>query len=422
MNKFLNLSKKFFKIHRSISGYGVRKTLKIIKREIPKLKIKSFKSRKKVFDWKIPDEWNIQDAFIKDHNGKKIVDFKKNNLAIVNYSIPIKKTLSKNELFKHLYTLKKKPNSVPYVTSYYKKNWGFCLKHKDLKKFKSDKFLVEIRSSFKKNGKLNYGELIIKGKSKKEILISTYICHPAMANNETSGPAVTTMLAKYFSTKNNYFTKRIIFIPETIGSISYINMNLEKLKKNIIGGYVITCVGDERRYSYLQSKYGNSLSDYAAISTMNKQKIKFIKYNFLDRGSDERQFNSPKVDLTIGSVMRSKYGTYPEYHTSDDNYNLVTNKGLNDSYNLIKKIILNFDKFIIPLSKIICEPHLSKRKLYPSISSGNIGKYHRNIINFLNYSDGKNNLKMISNLIKIDIKEVKKIYNKLLKNKLIIKL
>ena len=158
-----------------------------------------------------------------------------------------------------------------------------------------------------------------------------------MANNETSGPAVTTMLAKYFSTKINYFTKRIIFIPETIGSISYINMNLKKLKKNLIGGYVITCVGDERKYSYLKTKYGNSLTDYAAISTMGKQKIKFIKYNFLDRGSDERQFNSPKVDLPIGSVMRSKYGTYPEYHTSDDNYNLVTNKGLNDSYNLIKK-------------------------------------------------------------------------------------
>ena len=422
MNKILDLSKKFYKIHRSISGYGVRKTLKIIKGEIPILKIKSLKSRKKVFDWKIPDEWNIQDAFIKDHNGKKIVDFKKNNLAIVNYSIPIKKKLSKNELFKHLYTLKKKPNSIPYVTSYYTKNWGFCLKHNDLKKFKGDKFLIEIKSNFKKKGKLNYGELIIKGKSKKEILISTYICHPAMANNETSGPAVTTMLAKYFSTKNNYFTKRIIFIPETIGSIAYININLERLKKNIIGGYVVTCVGDERKYSYLQTKYENSLSDYAAISTMNKQKIKFIKYNFLDRGSDERQFNSPKVDLAIGSVMRSKYGTYPEYHTSDDNYNLVTNKGLNDSYNLIKKIILNFDKFIIPFSKIICEPHLSKRKLYPSISSGNIGKYHRNIINFLNYSDGKNNLKMISHLIKIDIKEVKKIYHKLIKHKLIIKL
>ncbi len=422
MNELLNLSKKFFKIHRSISGSGVRKTLKIIKKEIPQLKIKSFNSRKRVFDWKIPDEWNIRDAYIKDHNGKKIVDFKKNNLSIVNYSTPIKKKISKNELFKHLYTLKKKPNSIPYVTSYYKKNWGFCLKHNDLKKFKGNKFLVEIKSSFKKNGKLNYGELIIKGKSKKEILISTYICHPAMANNETSGPAVTTMLAKYFSTKINYFTKRIIFIPETIGSISYINMNLKKLKKNIIGGYVVTCVGDERKYSYLKTKYGNSLTDYAAISTMGKQKIKFIKYNFLDRGSDERQFNSPKVDLPIGSVMRSKYGTYPEYHTSDDNYNLVTNKGLNDSYNLIKKIILNFDKFTIPLSKIVCEPHLSKRKLYPSVSSGNIGRYHRNIINFLNYSDGKNNLEMISNLIEIDIKEVKIIYNQLIKNKLIIKL
>ena len=199
-------------------------------------------------------------------------------------------------------------------------------------------------------------------------------------------------------------------------------MNLKKLKKNIIGGYVVTCVGDERKYSYLKTKYGNSLTDYAAISTMDKQKIKFIKYNFLDRGSDERQFNSPKVDLPIGSVMRSKYGTYPEYHTSDDNYNLVTNKGLNDSYNLIKKIILNFDKFTIPLSKIVCEPHLSKRKLYPSISSGNIGRYHRNIINFLNYSDGKNNLEMISNLIKIDIKEVRIVYNQLIKNKLITKL
>ncbi len=419
MNKILNLSKKFYSIHRSITGSGVRKTLRIIKTQLPNLKIKSLPSNKKVYDWKIPDEWNIWDAYIKDKTGKKIIDFKVNNLSVVNYSIPIKKIISRKNLFNHLHTIKKKPDSIPYVTSYYKKNWGFCLKHNDLKKFVGDKFFVKVDSSFNKKGKLNYGELIIKGKSKKEILISTYICHPAMANNETSGPAVTTFLAKYFSKRKNYFTKRIIFIPETIGSISYLNLNLKKMKKNIIGGYVITCVGDERKYSYLNTKYANTMSDYAAVTTMKQKKIKFSNYSFLARGSDERQYNSPGINLPIGSVMRSKYGTYPEYHTSDDNYNLVTQKGLSESYSLIKKIILNFDKFIIPQSIVMCEPHLSKRKLYPSTSSGNIGEYHRNIINFLNYSDGKNNLNMISAITKINLNKTKKIYRELIKNKLI---
>ena len=234
MKSYITLGKKLFPIYRSITGAGVVKTLRILKKEVKGLKIKHIKSGTKVFDWKISPEWNVKNAYVKDKNGKKIIDFKKNNLHLVSYSKPINKFVTKKKLIKHLHFLKKQKKAIPYVTSYYKKYWGFCLSYNDYKKLiknykDNEKFFVKIKSKFKNNGKLHYGELFIKGKEEEEILISTNICHPAMANNELSGPLVAIALAKYFK-KFRKINKsiRFLFLPETIGSIAYIKFNLNK--------------------------------------------------------------------------------------------------------------------------------------------------------------------------------------------------
>ena len=262
-------------------------------------------------------------------------------------------------------------------------NIGAFAKHILIKKIKkkylpSDKFKVHIGTSFKKNGYMNYGEFLIKGVKKEEILISTYVCHPSMANNELSGPLVSLALANYFKKSKPYYGIRFLFLPETIGSIAYINKNLENLKKKIIGGYVLTCVGDNRAYSYQFTKYMNSISDIAAVEAFKKAKIKYKSYTFLRRGSDERQYNSPGVDLNIGSIMRSKPGTYKEYHTSLDNFNVINIEGLTGGFNISKLSIENIlkmknlkflkreenNKKKGPMTSVICEPHLSKRNLY----------------------------------------------------------
>ncbi len=426
MKKFYDIAKNYlFPINRSLTGQGVVKTLKIIKKEFPLLKIRRFKSGTKVYDWNIPPEWNLYDAYVIDKYNNKIIDFKKNNLHVFGYSIPIKKTLNKKKLFKNFYYLKKKPKAIPYITSYYKRRWGFCLSYNEFKKFNkkylsTDKFKVLIESSFKHNGSLNYGEIVLKGKSKKEILISTYICHPSMANNELSGTIVSMALINYFYTKKLNKTIRFIFIPETIGSIAYINKNLDYLKKNVLGGFNLTTIGDERQHSCMFSKYKNSPSDEAIIEAYKKLKIKNYKiYSFLERGSDERQYNSPGVDLKISSIFRSKYGDYPEYHTSLDDFNLVTIKGCQGGFEVAKKSIEILQKRIFPENTFNCEPHLSKRGLYSSLSFRGRIITSRDLMNFLQYADGSNSLEKISSIINLNIADVNKINTTLLKHKLI---
>lgn len=428
-DKYYNLAKnKLYKLNRSLTGSGTKKTLRYIKKEFSNLKIIKINSNTKVYDWKIPAEWNVKNAFIEDINKKKIIDFKKNNLHLVGYSRPIKKLISKKELIKHIYTSKKIKEAIPYVTSYYKRTWGFCMSYNDFLKFdneyeNSDKFKVVIDSELKKDGRMEYGELLIKGNSKQEILISTYICHPSMANNELSGPIVSMSLISYFLKKKLNKTLRFIFIPETIGSITYINKNFQKLKSNVIGGYNISCVGDENKFSCILSKYRRSLSDFALLETFKKFNSKFKEYSFLERGSDERQFNSPFIDLGITTICKSKFGNFKEYHTSLDNFSFVTKKGVYQSYKVIKEAIKNLSETEIPVSKVICEPHLSKRKLYPTLSK--VSKFDKNsiesknILNFLQYSDKTNSIYQISKLIKLDIKKTFKIFNTLKEIKLI---
>src|SRR6056300_1687175 len=426
IKKYYNIAKtKLFPITRSLTGDGVKKTLNIIQKELPKLKIKKFKSGTKVFDWNIPEEWNVTDAYVIDKYNNRIIDFKKNNLHLVGYSIPIKKNITKKELFKNLYFLKNQPKAIPYITSYYKRRWGFCISYNEYKILDkryslNDKFKVVINSNLNKKGNLNYGELILKGKSKKEILISTYICHPSMANNELSGPIVSMGLINYFKNRSLNKTLRFLFIPETIGSISYLSKNLKYLKKNVIGGYNLSCIGDERQHSCMFSKYQNSPSDEAVIEAYKLLKIKNYKvYPFLKRGSDERQYNSPGIDLKISSIFRTKYHEYPEYHTSLDNFNLVTLKGCTGGFKVAKKSIEILQKRIYPKNIILCEPHLGKRGLYPTLSKKKGPKFKRKYTDFLQYADGTNSLEEISNLINSDLSLVKKINSILFKNNLV---
>jgi len=407
--------KDLFPINRSITGNGVRETLTYLQNIIPDLKILSVPSGTQVYDWEVPEEWIINKAYITDENGKIIVDIKDNNLHIVGYSEPIDEWMTLEELQKHLHSIPNQPDAIPYITSYYKKYWGFCLSENNRLKLKKGKYHVVIDSSFI-TGVLNYGELIIPGELQEEILLSTYICHPSMANNELSGPVVSTAIAQWIiQLLNRKYTYRFIFIPETIGSITYIYFNYNHLRKYTKAGYQLTCIGDERCYSFLPSRIGNTLSDKVALHILKHIDPNFIKYTFLSRGSDERQFCSPGIDLPIASIMRSKYGEYPEYHTSLDDLNLVTANGLDSSLNVLKKVIETIEINCIPIVTVYCEPQLGKRGLYPTLSSSTSKQTEvKTMMNLIAYSDGINTLLDIAEIIDVPIWEIIPIFNKLL--------
>ncbi len=420
-NEIYNLCKKIHPIYRSITGKGNKKTLRIFKRINPKLKIIQFKSGKKVFDWKVPKVWVIRDAWIKNiETKKKILSFKKNFLSVMSYSVAINKIISLAELKKKIFSLKTQPNETPYVTSYYKKNWAFCMPDKLKKNLNQKKYRICIDSKFE-NGYLQIGEIYLPGRLKKEILLSSYICHPQMASNELSSPSILIYISKWLNSyKNRKYSYRILFSSETIGTICYINKKLDLLKKNVIGGYVLTCLGDDNRYSYLKSKSGNSISDRIALDIFKNIKKKKI-YSWLQRGSDERQFNSPGVELNLGSIMRSKYQTYKEYHTSADKLGkFVTKRSLNQSYNFVKKILLKIEKSIIPISQVICEPQLSKRNLYSHIHFKNFDwTKSQQILDFISYSNGQNLLQDIAKKLNISEKKALLLAKKLKKHNLI---
>lgn len=405
------LMTELFPICRSITGDGVRDTLRIIQKHIP-IKIFEVPTGTKVFDWTVPREWNIRDAYILDEKGEKKVDFKKNNLHIVGYSIPINKQVSLDQLQEHLYSLEEQPTAIPYVTSYYEDRWGFCLSHNERVKLKEGTYRVFIDSELKE-GSLTYGELIIPGSTKQEIFLSTYICHPSMANNELSGPVVTTFLAKWIASNPRRYTYRIIYIPETIGSITYLSKNLEYMKKRIVAGFNVTCVGDEGPYSYLPSRNGSTLADKAALNILSMKHTDVKRYTYLDRGSDERQYCSPGVDLPVVSIMRSKYREYAEYHTSLDNTDYVTQKGLQGSFEVLRDCIELLEKNKIYRVTCLGEPQLSKRGLYSTTGTKQTNQHIRDMMNLIAYSDGTHDVIDISNIIGVPANQLYPIIEKL---------
>ncbi|OUR98835.1 aminopeptidase [Halobacteriovorax marinus] len=396
-----SLAERLFGICRSITGPGVRETLAILQEYLPKLKIEEVATGTKCFDWNIPKEWSINDAFIIGPDGNKIANLKDNNLHIVSYSIPMDVELSLEELKKHLYSLPDLPDAIPYVTSYYKETWGFCLSHNVLENLKEGSYKVVIDSKLE-NGVLNYGELFIQGESSEEVLFSTYVCHPSMGNNECSGPSVATALASWITNlPKRHYSYRFIFIPETIGSICYISKNLEDLQKNTIAAFNVNCVGDVRAYSFLPSIEEDSLPDNVARHVLKNLAPSYTEYSFLERGSDERQFCSPGVDIPMASIMRSKYKNYPEYHTSKDDLDFISAKGLEESYELFKHCIIILENNLYPRAKTKCEFQLSKYGLYPSMGAQKKSIETKLIWNFLAYSNGKRSLLEIAEKLKV---------------------
>jgi aminopeptidase-like protein len=397
-DKMFLWAKELYPINRSLTGQGVRETLDYLKNINQELIIHSVPSGTVAFDWTVPNEWNIRDAWIKDAQGNKIVDFKQNNLHVLGYSIPIDQKMSLSDLQNHLYSLPNQPEAIPYVTSYYKERWGFCLSDQQRKSLTDQTYHVMIDSSLAP-GFLNYGEIIIQGDSKEEILLSTYICHPSMGNNEISGPVVTTALASWIKSKKRRYTYRLIFIPETIGSIVYLSKHLTELKQNVKAGFVVTCLGDNRAYSYLESRKTNTLADRAALQVLKYHAPDYKHYSYLQRGSDERQYCSPGVDLPVCSVMRSKYGEYPEYHTSLDNLDLISPDGLQGGFEILRKILNTLEQNYIVKTKVLCEPQLGKRGLYPTIGTKEVAQETRRMINFIAYADGTSDILEIAEKI-----------------------
>lgn len=415
----LKWAKDLFPLNRSLTGEGTSKTLKYFKRINNDFKILKFKSGTKVFDWKIPNVWNINNSYIYHlKTKKKFAEFKKNNLHVVGYSYPINKTLNKKELLKYVFTQKNQSDAIPYVTSYYKKRWGFCMSENQKKKLPSGKYKIFIDSNFKK-GHMEMAQLTLKGKSKKEIFFSSYVCHPSMANNELSGPVVVNALVQYI--KENFpkrkYTYRFVLLPETIGSIAYLSRFKNQLKKKVICGFNITCVGDERGFSYVKTPDENTLADQAISAALfGKKNLK--TYSFLFRGSDERQYCSPGINLPVCCFSKSKY--YKEYHTSKDNFKVVTQKGLDDSLKVMTDIVDAFELGLYPKSINLCEPNLGKRGLYPTISHKDA--YSKKVFlrkNFIAYSNGKRNIFEIANILKSNIKDLIDEYKILKKNKIL---
>lgn len=378
------------------------------------LKIHSIASGSKIFDWEVPAEWEINDAYIITPDGEKICDFKQNNLHVLNYSTGIDTELDLASLQEHLYSIEDMPDAIPYVTSYYKRRWGFCIKHEDRVKLKEGKYKVFIDAKHHENGVLNYADLLIPStqETKDEILISTYLCHPSMANNELSGPAVATFLAKWLlELKERKYNYRFVFIPETIGSIVYLSKHLKHLQKHTKAGFVLSCIGDDNAYSLIHTPSENTLADKVALHTL-KEKNNFKEFSFLDRGSDERQYCSPLVNLPVVCVCRTRFGDYKEYHTSKDDLNFISEEGLQGGLKAMQEIIMNLEVNEIYQNTIFCEPNLGKRGLYHTINTSSTNDIPISC-NFLAYCDGKNDVLDIASKLDMQAYELKDLIEKL---------
>jgi aminopeptidase-like protein len=410
---------RLWSINRSLTGNGNRKTLKILS-EIVDLTINEIPSGTKCFDWTVPPEWNIKEAWIKDSKGNKILDITDNNLHILGYSEPFQGKLNFEELKPHLYTLSNQPELIPYLTSYYERRWGFCMSHNQFSQLdKNGIYEVFIESSLDENGSMTIGEAVIKGKTEKEILFSTYICHPSLANNELSGPLVSAFIYKNLIEQKEFkYTYRFIFIPETIGSIYSLSVKGEHWKKHLQAGFVVTCIGDNGKFTYKKSRIGNTLVDRVTETILEQTEEDYNIIDFFPSGSDERQYCSPGFNLPVGSLMRTMYGKYPEYHTSGDDKNFISFEAMESSvlkYLEVIELIERNEKYLNKMPH--CEPQLGKRGLYPTLGSQKgTEDFVKAMMWILNLSDGTNDLITISEKSKINIKDLISVIDKLIEN------
>ena len=400
------LMSELYPICRSITGNGVRETLGKIKRIVP-IEVHEVASGTKVFDWTVPKEWNIKDAYVKNSKGERIIDFKKSSLHILNYSVPIQKKVSLRELKEHLFTLPEHPDWIPYRTSYYSENWGFCISHNQFIKLEEDTYEVCIDSSLE-NGHLTYGEYYIKGKISDEVLISTHICHPSLCNDNLSGIVLAASLAKYLSNASLTNSYRFLFIPGTIGSITWLCLNEPKVSK-IKHGLVVVCVGDSGGFTYKKTRQRDADIDKVVTHVLEHSNNDFEIIDFFPYGYDERQYCSPGFDLPVGCLMRTPHGQFPEYHTSADNLEFVQPENLAVSFSIylaVLNILENNKKYVNQNPK--CEPRLGKRGLYHKIGGHDDSKaFQLAMLWVLNLSDGRNSLMDISERAKLGFDLIK---------------
>lgn len=396
----MGLMARLFPICRSITGDGVRETLSILRERID-LKIEEVPSGYKAFDWTVPLEWNIRDAYVKNERGERVIDFKESNLHVLNYSVPVSATMTLEELRPHLHTRPEQPDAIPYLTSYYEESWGFCLSNDRLDALPEGRYEVVIDSSLT-DGLLTYADAVLPGESEREILFSTYICHPSMANNELSGPVLAAFLYKILAQCELRYTYRFAFVPETIGALVYLSKQGDHLRQNLHAGYVVTCVGDDGPYTYKRSRRGDTVGDKVAEHCLKHlgevSEVKVL--DFFPSGSDERQYCSPGFDLPVGSLMRSMYGTYPEYHTSLDNMQFVSSQGIAGSLRTYLQLVQVHELNAVYLNTSpYGEPQLGRRGLYPKLGAqAHTAEPVERMMYLLAYSDGTKDLVDIANL------------------------
>lgn len=412
------LISELYPICRSITGNGFRETLHWIKKHI-ELTQHEVPTGTQVFDWTVPKEWNIKDAYVKNSNGERIIDFNKSNLHVVNYSVPVKQKIHLEELKKHLFTLSDRPNWIPYRTSYYKESWGFCLSHKQFLELQDEEYEVCIDSSLE-DGHLTYGEYYLKGEKPDEVLISCHACHPSLCNDNLSGIVIATFLAKYLSQINLSYSYRFIFIPGTIGSITWLCLNENQVHK-IKHGLVLTCLGDPGKSTYKKSRRGDAEIDKAVTHVLKHSGKDSEIIDFFPYGYDERQFCSPGFNLPVGCFMRTPHSCYPEYHTSADNLDLVQTEYLADSFSKclsVLHILENNKKYLNQNPK--CEPQLGKRGLYGAIGGQTDTKMREMAMLWvLNLSDGNHSLLDIADRSGMSFDSINQAADALLKHDLL---
>ena len=407
-----------YPICRSITGDGVRQTLAAVSSVID-LQIHEVPSGTQAFDWTVPAEWNIHGGWIANMNGEKIVDFANNNLHVLNYSEPVDRVVSNEELQKHLFSIPDRPDWIPYRTSYYNRNWGFCVTHKQAETLKDEQYRVVIDSTLT-DGSLTYGEYVVQGQSAEEVLITTHVCHPSLCNDNLSGIALLTELARRLTVSKPYFTYRFLFIPGTIGSIVWLSRNPDVVPR-IRNGLVVVCVGDSGEFSYKKSRRGDTEVDRAALNVLQTCRDSHKVIEFYPYGYDERQFCSPGFNLAVGSLSRTTHGEYPEYHTSADNLEFVSATALTESLDVYLRVIevLENNRTFINL-KPHCEPQLGKRGLYGALGAIDAQPIDvMTLLWILNLSDGEASLLDIAERSGIPFRELVSGVNALLDSDLL---
>jgi len=400
------LAKELWPFPRSLTGHGVRQTLDVLTREIPNLERHRVSTGYRAFDWEVPREWNLKRAWIETPDGSVICDTDHNNLHVVGYSLPTDQTLSLDALKNHLHADPGQPDAVPYVTSYYADAWGFCLSQNQLADLPDGEYRAVIDATLEP-GHLDYADLILRGETEQEIVFSTYLCHPSMANNELSGVVVASALARIVAAMPRCrYTYRFVFVPETIGTLVYLSTRHDHLKRHVAAGFVLTCVGDERGRSYLASRWEDTLADRIALAAIAETGKSYDRYSFVNRGSDERQYCAPGIDLPFCSVMKSRYGTFPEYHTSNDNLEFVTPKGLAESIAVHRRMIQLLEESRRPKANVLGEPQLGRRGLYNNLSHKGSATGSRLMLDVLAYADGSWDIMELSDIIGADVDAV----------------